>query len=83
MNRAGVALAVAAAVLGFGGGAYAVKKDIGDTVRFDRSGGNHPTDIHRIVVHGSNCLESEDSAPLRLDNWDPANDRAVYHCVQP
>ena len=83
MNRAGVALAVAAAILGFGGGAYAVQKDIGDTVRFDRSGGNHPTDIHRIVVNGSNCLESEDSATLRLDNWDPANDRAVYHCVQP
>jgi hypothetical protein len=79
---AATALMLAGALLGVGGSAVA-HRDAGDTVRFDRSGGNHPTDVHRIVVDGSNCLESEDSAALRLDNWDPANDRVVYHCVQP
>jgi hypothetical protein len=71
---AATALMLAGALLGVGGSAVA-HRDAGDTVRFDRSGGNHPTDVH--------CLESEDSAALRLDNWDPANDRVVYHCVQP
>lgn len=64
-------------------GATSASAGANDVVRYDRVSGNHPTVIQKVVVNGDNCMNAEDSVTLRLDQYDPADGRAVYHCVQP
>lgn len=73
------------AVAGLGTAAAASGRHVLDepTVRYDRVSGDHPTVIQKIIVHGAGCMNAEDSVALRLDNYDPNDNRAVYHCATP
>lgn len=53
------------------------------SVRYDRVSGDHPTVIQKIVVKGSGCMNAEDSVDLRLLEYVPVENKAVYHCIIP
>jgi len=80
-----VALVAAGSMLTVGAEA-AVHKTVNtnEWVKFSKTDATHPTNgITLLKIQGDGCLQAEDMTTLVLDNYDPANARVIYHCVQP
>ena len=55
-----------------------------NVVEFYKVTQDYPTNgIQRFRILGQGCLSAEDVTKLRLVNYDPADHKVVYRCVQP
>jgi len=73
------AMAIVLIAFWIGAQAVAVRATGTEPLRYRELGGDGPN----LVIKGTGCFSQEDVTELRLVEYDGANTRVVYRCVQP